>query len=214
MVQQWYQERAGTTITLLSTNVGRMRQPVHDCRNVACSSSSQHRCSHRRPCRQQLGRPWDAPYHLLNHATRHRRICRDGCPAHWACVRSLGRSDEAVPVHDVPTWLRPWVSTKPADGLRVHLSHKITHLPPVENFPTAIGLSIVLSPLARRRLPTRYGPLWPLTFSPKSLPPDSQPARPRLARSYSFSPRVLESACALLSMWLIVVPLPGRKVYL
>jgi hypothetical protein len=28
MVQQWHQERAGTTITLLSTNVGRMRQPV------------------------------------------------------------------------------------------------------------------------------------------------------------------------------------------
>eukprot|EP01046_Picozoa_sp_COSAG06_P062576 COSAG06_NODE_14175_length_1181_cov_36.060074_2_plen_165_part_00 len=31
----------------------------------------------------------------------------------------------------------------------VHLSHKITPLPPIENFPTVIGLSIVLSPLAR-----------------------------------------------------------------
>ena len=29
----------------------------------------------------------------------------------------------------------------------VHLSHKITPLLPVENFPTVIGLSIVLSPL-------------------------------------------------------------------
>ena len=37
----------------------------------------------------------------------------------------------------------------------VHLSHEIAPLPPVENFPTVIGLSIVLSPLARRRLPTR-----------------------------------------------------------
>ena len=44
----------------------------------------------------------------------------------------------------------------------VHLSHKITPLlPPVENFPTVIGLSIVLSPLARRRLPTRSAALWP-----------------------------------------------------
>eukprot|EP01046_Picozoa_sp_COSAG06_P042399 COSAG06_NODE_5397_length_3506_cov_144.148518_1_plen_67_part_10 len=28
----------------------------------------------------------------------------------------------------------------------VHLSHKITPLPPIENFSTVIGLSIVLSP--------------------------------------------------------------------
>ena len=34
----------------------------------------------------------------------------------------------------------------------VHLSHKITPLPPVENFPADIGLSIVRSFLARRRL--------------------------------------------------------------
>ena len=43
----------------------------------------------------------------------------------------------------------------------VHLSHTITPLPPVENFPTVIGLSIVLSLLAWRRLPTRSTTLWP-----------------------------------------------------
>ena len=44
----------------------------------------------------------------------------------------------------------------------VHLSHKITPLPPVENFPTVIGLSIVRSSLARRRLPSRSPALCPL----------------------------------------------------
>ena len=115
-----------SAITLLSTNIGRMRQPVRDRRNVACSSSAQHRRPHWWPCRQQLGRPRDVPHHLLNHAIRHRRIRHDGCPAHWACVRSLGRSDEAVPVHDVPTRLRPWVSTKPADGLCVWVAEVTT----------------------------------------------------------------------------------------
>ena len=43
----------------------------------------------------------------------------------------------------------------------VHLSHTITPLPPIENFSTVIGLSIVLSPLTRRRLPTRSAALWP-----------------------------------------------------
>ena len=43
----------------------------------------------------------------------------------------------------------------------VHLSHKITPLPPIENFSAVIGLSIVLSPPARRRLPTRSAALWP-----------------------------------------------------
>ena len=50
-------------------------------------------------------------------------------------MRSLGRSDEAVPVHDVPTWLRPWVSTKPADGLCVRVA-KVT---------TAHGANVIMS---------------------------------------------------------------------
>jgi hypothetical protein len=44
----------------------------------------------------------------------------------------------------------------------VYPSHTITPLPPVENFPTVIGLSIVCSSLARRRLPPRPPhALWP-----------------------------------------------------
>jgi hypothetical protein len=115
MVQQWHQEWAGTTSTLFAPDVGRVRQPMHDRRNVARSGSAQHRHPHWWPCRQQLGRPRDVPHHLLNHTIRFRGVRCDGCPAYRTCVRSLGCSDEAVPVHDVPTWLRPWVSAKPAD---------------------------------------------------------------------------------------------------
>ena len=121
MVQQWHQERAGTTITLLAPNIGRVRQPVHDRWNVACSSSAQHLRSHWWPCRQQLGRHRNVPHHLLNHAIRRRSICRDGCPAHRTRVRSLGRSDEAVPVHDVSAWLRsraPDIEATSEGGIR------------------------------------------------------------------------------------------------
>jgi hypothetical protein len=103
-----------------------MRQPVRDRRNAARSSSAQHRRPHWRPCRQQLGRPRDVPHHLLNHTIRFRGVRCDGCPAYRTRVRSLGCSDEAVPVHDVPTWLRPWVSTKPADGLCVRVAEVTT----------------------------------------------------------------------------------------
>lgn len=60
----------------------------------------------------------------------------------------------------------------------VHLSHKITPLPPIENFSTVIGLSIVLSscaatpPNSLRRAMALSGRLH---SPPKSLTPDSQP---------------------------------------
>eukprot|EP01046_Picozoa_sp_COSAG06_P055729 COSAG06_NODE_10332_length_1700_cov_2.635853_3_plen_193_part_00 len=58
--------------------------------------------------------------------------------------------------------LAPWLFGLKRDyQFGVHLSHTVTPLPPIENFPTVIGLSIVLSPLARRRLSTRSATLWP-----------------------------------------------------
>ena len=60
-------------------------------------------------------------------------------------------------------WRRPRAPPTSNHWTRVHLSHKITPLPPIENFSTVIGLSIVVSraPPARRRLPTRSAALWP-----------------------------------------------------
>ena len=58
------------------------------------------------------------------------------------------------------------------------VSHKITPLPPIENFSTVIGLSIVLSscaatpPNSLRRAMALSGRLH---SPPKSLTPDSQP---------------------------------------
>jgi hypothetical protein len=42
----------------------------------------------------------------------------------------------------------------------VRLSHKITPLSPVENFPTVIGLLTPCAATPPTSLPPRYGPLW------------------------------------------------------
>ena len=83
-------------------------------------------------------------------------------PPSWAhfSVAFSQAGDLGFPIFTEPAF--PCVKVCAVDyQFGVHLSHKITPLPPIENFSTVIGLSIVLSPPARRRLPTRSAALWP-----------------------------------------------------